>query len=176
MEHENKIKYIIGNSYREINGLKLVPLEISEECTYNFPKENTAMNYTINLEVKQRDYLSSRAYRIQTNKESELYRQFGIWENEPPKTRNELMQRIKDGKFVIRRNEDEDYDDDDSCNFFSTNVIWRDPEVKKDFEGLETAKKTLTSYYTSVIDTVTIKSLDEGLKAVEAFEKWTYKN
>ena len=51
-------------------------------------------------------------------------------------------------------------------------VRWRDPAKKADKEGYQKARKLFEAEVKSARDTIAIKSVDDGLKALQDLEAW----
>src|SRR6185503_5134887 len=78
-----------------------------------------------------RSFLRSRLQDAKDAKREPTKRTFGMADDERPRTANELIERIKSGKYTIDEGKG---DSKDYCNGMSF-INWRDPSVKKDEKG-----------------------------------------
>lgn len=124
--------------------------------------------------TRQLEYFTGRLASLFHNKTDELYRHFGLRDDENPKTMEEFIERIKKGQFTY---DQEDIDEDPWC--FRHNPIafirWTS-KPKKDQKGYEKAFKVLEDRYTETKDVlyVNLQKPEEMLKALQAFEKETF--
>ena len=119
---------------------------------------------------RARDYLEIRAADVRSAHKSTLARHFGIEDDAPPKTIKELKERLAEGKFRTHEN----YKDDTNIRYESLDhlIRWRTRDADKD--GFRTAKESLAKTYTELQDIIVVKTPDEGLKALQEFEKKTF--
>lgn len=117
----------------------------------------------------QRNQLVSRIRDIACEKDEELERFFGLKDDAAPKTVNEIIERIKAGKFTI------DEDKGDKQGYGPLNYLnWRDPSKKKDQAGYNAAVIKLRAAQEEATDLVTFKTVDEGFAALQAFKAQTF--
>ena len=116
-----------------------------------------------------RSWLDQRVDGIARKIDVKLERQFGVRDDEPPKTFADVLARLTSGKYVIEdsKKNRESYD---SLNY----VQWRDPSIKRDDVGYKLAAEALRSAKTLVLDAVKVLDPKDALAPVQAFEKWTY--
>lgn len=130
-------------------------------------KQETMTPYT--REQEQTDYLSRRLSDNADTKRSELKVQFGLSGGEAPKTIEEAVARIKDGKFEVPEG---------NANMHSAYlgqfITWKDPTVKKDQKGFDAAIKALYTEKTKAKDIIVTGTAAEGLAALQAFEAKTF--
>ena len=120
-------------------------------------------------ESKQRSYLEQRLYDVYCTKRDPLQATFGLQDDAAPATPEELNQRIKDGKFIIRGLDGKK----DMRFYYWTDMFqWRDPSRKADVEGYEAAKADLKSKRQDALDTIKIDTPAAGLAALKALEAW----
>jgi hypothetical protein len=148
--------------------------------TFNIPvqaqeKENsmysnacaTVVNAGRTMEQDQRQYLSDRLFDVTQDKVIELRKKFGLYD-ERPETPEDIVERIKSDKFVIPER------DNNVCFYNAWEQIqWRDPAIKRDAEGYRKALEALDKSKTPVRDAIRLKSIEEGLKAIQDFEAAT---
>lgn len=104
-----------------------------------------------------------RAYYIQR---TELQRKFGLLDDASPETGQEIVDRILDGKYSIKKYS--------TWNNNETNKIrWHDPAVKEDRDGYNKAEKALDASFHSAQLDISIKPPMDGLAILRAFESAT---
>lgn len=124
------------------------------------------------------DYLLSRARSVKYEREDNLAKIFNLYVDNTPKTFKDLIDAIKNDKFkldeertkkILERNGKYGY-------YYSPldGIIFDGPQ--KDQEGYDVASKELAKKYTELKDTIQIKSADEALDALRAFEAWLPSN
>jgi hypothetical protein len=121
-----------------------------------------------NNEANQRNYLTSRLNTIKTTKYSDLERKFGLRGDRDPSTPEELINRIKEGKYKV-----DEKNMKRSAYSPVTLFTWKDPSVKEDHEGFEKARKRLDELYTQAYDNVIVDDVKSALTAVQKFEEKT---
>lgn len=102
---------------------------------------------------------------------------FGL-EQDPPKNAEEAIQRIKDGKFILRKKKDYRgiYEDHDMCEGSHESdpldrVIWLDPAKKRDPYGYrDWADKVRDPAWNEANDIIEVLSPEQGLKALAEFK------
>jgi predicted nucleic acid-binding protein len=125
-----------------------------------------------------RDYLNGRLVQAFGLKEREFHTIFNLYVDNTPKTYKEMIDAIKNDKFKIdpkveRRLADaEDDKDEDSFRFYGpmSGIIWDGPQP--DRKGYEAACTEMDKQYRKANDAVMVKSAEDGLAAIEAFEAW----
>lgn len=130
---------------------------------------------------KQREYLESRARNIFYTKADEIPKLFNLTDDDPPKDTEEMIERIKEGKYALlpkrdpnsRRYEDE-YNDWGDYVGLSRRIKWKDPTKVADQEGADKAQDALRVDFTKVKDIIMVKDAEAGLAAVQEFESKTY--
>jgi len=120
---------------------------------------------------RQRDHLVSRLHSVRGEKLTELRNAFGIGEMPAPRTPDEMVERIKEGKFKVK-NMDELSDGDYNEFYYSPwrYITWADPSVKEDRPGYEAAEKKLEKLYDDTRDEIVVLDVDKGLAALRQFE------
>lgn len=117
-------------------------------------------------EATQRHYLISRLDEVYYTQKDKLASTFHLHDDAPPKTGEEFLERIKAGKISFKDTKKT------RAYYWADLVIWRDPEVSADNEGYEAAKKLLKDERKKTMDIIQIRSPEEGLEALQAFETW----
>lgn len=127
-----------------------------------------AINNPRSEESKQRDYLKDRLYSLNSQKVTDLRVKFNMDAPKGPKSMKDLIDRIKNDKFQMPKNEDSLeytwYSSRDLMDQFD----WRLTPADK--PGFEAAEVLLDKAYTEAADAIMIKTPVEGLDAVKAFE------
>lgn len=118
---------------------------------------------------EQRSYLRERAYTIRGEKATEIEIAFGLQDDKDPRTTNEFIQRIKDGKYIIAGNKG-----DQRTYYPLQNIRWRDPEKKEDQVGNDAALDKLSKAFEDLFDEINVKTPAEGLAAIRAFQSATF--
>lgn len=141
----------------------------------NSKKEEEEKNM-YSREEQQARYLEQRLYSAWNTKETDLRKQFGLTDDDPPRTGKELVERIKLGKFTLPKETDDsdDYDPDDYYGSPYSQIRWRDPATKKDRDGWLKAWNAAQKAFTDTKDAIMVKSADESLKALQKFEAATF--
>ena len=120
----------------------------------------------------QRQYLQSRLRDISYSKDSDLKAHFKMNPVKGPKSLKALVEKIKSGDFKMYS---EDFSDEHE--FYSTDQLLdyiRWSKDAPDIKGYEAAQAKKKDAYTKAVDTITIKSPEDGLKAVQEFEAATF--
>jgi hypothetical protein len=116
-------------------------------------------------EAKAFDRILNRMREALSTKDAALLKEFGMVNEDAPRTPKALVQRILDGLFVIPETYEDQY-----CYNPSEYITWRDPNVKKDKAGYEAARKVLDKKYEEVVDNIYVSTVEEGLKVFNKFE------
>lgn len=116
-----------------------------------------------NLDEERINYLTSQLETAFWQKDLKLEEKFGMREVRPSNI-EEGIEWIKAGKFSLK--EDEGY------GGFWNRLRWQ--QVPKDRKGWEKASEALRLAQQTAQDTITLKSSDEGLKALNDFRAWQY--
>lgn len=133
-------------------------------------KEENMITATIDSGHDQaRNYLRERARSIREETSAILQRQFGLLDDTAPKTANELVARIKDGKYVIKADRGDKETYGDGMQY----IRWRDPAKTEDKAGYKTAFDALHKQYMAAKDAIIVMDPKEGLTALQAFESAT---
>lgn len=119
---------------------------------------------------RQKRFLLNELSGVEDRQETKLRKQYGLMDDDEPRTFNELMARLKDGKYFIP----DDKKDKDAWGYGLNLVKWRDPAVKEDQKGFEAAQKIMRVSYTDAIRTIKISDPKEGLAALKSFESATF--
>lgn len=155
--------------YKE-NNMQLHVLEVVEcaststeyyddDNPHPFKKKNKDMN---TFEYEQKNYARNRLYEVYENKLTDLKRKFGLADDREPSTAEELIKRIKDGKYIIR----------EEGNWFSPYgmIRWRDPDLKEDKNSYKDARDELEKTLGSYKDRMMLGTHEEILTALQEFE------
>jgi len=131
---------------------------------------NSTVSPTYSPEQESRDYLRNRLSAAYFSKDADLERAYGLRDDSSPETPQEVVDRILAGKYVINKKEDGEY-----YSELLDYISWRDPAIKKDREGYDTAYKVLKAAHNKASDQVMVLSATEGLKALQEFEATEFK-
>lgn len=123
---------------------------------------------TSSPEQDARAHLRDRLRTVKYETQAKLRKDFGLDDDEAPRTPKELAERLASGKFIVKHANDEKQP---SLYSVSSYIRWRDPAVKEDQAGYDKAKEKLSKAYTEAKDVIIVKSPEEGLKALQGFEK-----
>lgn len=145
-------------------GYPMVPKNNSPKERAQEKKMELALNTEVGSEATKRNHLSMRAYSIFYDKEAKMERKYGLRDDRSPQNAEELIQRIKDGKFILREDKDRQY----YCPI--DQILWRDPSVKKDQAGYDEKRKGLKKDFTALTDKLAIGTPEDGLTALQAWE------
>jgi hypothetical protein len=138
----------------------------------NIKKEEETMN-TIRFEDTQEGkaqvHVLRRANDVYSEKETELLKHYGLRGDDAPRSWNELVKRIKDGKFVIS-------DEHAKIRDYSPTgyVEWRDPKIEKDHEGFEKSMEKLRKLLAETKDVIIVKSSADGLEMIEKIQNFKH--
>ena len=174
---ENTPMYTLGNV--ACGSVTVVQSSYHEDDLYDLvetKKKDKTMFYGINtIETHQKQHLEHRLDMIEREKDTELRKKFGLINFTRPTTAEELVATIKAGEFSIKDLDDtEGYDFDYDTPRFLRGIVWADPKIKKDQAAYDAAIKPMAKAYTEARTEIVIKSLEDGLKAVHAFEAKTF--
>lgn len=132
---------------------------------------------TVNQDdAKKRDHLASRIWSIYSKHVDTLREKFNMNDDIRPWNAKELVERIKEGKFILDKKFDK-LDEDELDEYFDgpfDGIYWRDPDKVKDVDGFRAAMAELDIAYKHVQDDIAILSPEKALESVRAFEDWTY--
>jgi hypothetical protein len=130
-------------------------------------KTNMCYQTKQSREDRQTSYANDRIYSISLEKDRDLRKAYGLDNDSPPVTFNELMDRLNAGKYVIA----EDKKDKRSYDIGGLGYVrWRDPAVKEDQAGYEAALEKLSAARTAAEDAVTLGDAAAQLQALKDFE------
>jgi hypothetical protein len=120
-----------------------------------------------NSNAENKRYLTNRIYDIKWKKQRVLESAFFISDEEEPKDTEEALDRIAKGRYEVEK-KDEDF----GCNGDSwfERLRWRNPANKPDKIGFKNAEDRMNKVYMQSVDTISILSPEEGLKAFREFE------
>ena len=118
------------------------------------------------MDAQKKNYLLGRLSDIETKKDHELSKKYNMYEDPRPDSAEELVERIKSGKFSITPRPEKgrkyDYSPMDR-------IVWRDPAAVKDEESYEKARDVLDLLKTKAQDQIWVGDDVTGLKALEEF-------
>lgn len=110
-------------------------------------------------------YLDDRMYQVNCEKIIDLRRHFGYADDDAPMTKEDFVERVKNGKF--------EWPEDEEFSEFSNplyNLRWKDADKKKDITGLTKARERLSAKYDHFRDIIKVCSPEVGLKALREFQ------
>lgn len=117
-----------------------------------------------------RNYMAVRLNNMRYDKIGELRKAFRLNDDDPPRTRKELAERLASGKYQIR-GLDKKPDADLGWRSPEDLIVWRAPDNKPDEAGYEEATKRLRKAVEFVSDEIRVRSLEDGLAALRKFEE-----
>lgn len=130
----------------------------------------TQSNPTITKDIEmsntiddERSYLRNRIYDISDTKFAALDKKYGFREELPPKTVDEMQNRLKEGKYTVHSN---------YTNGRQPVLLWKDPSIKEDEEGFKKAKDTFDIERQKALDIVNILPPVEALKVLAELEAY----
>lgn len=124
-----------------------------------------------NMEREQRNYLDNRIYLTTEAKDIELSRAYGLLDDGHPKSAEEMIQRITEGKYILRPNNE---DEDGWGHYAWERIRWRDPAMKEDRAGYKAAMATVSAARQKVQDHARLSPIDVAFKVFEEFEATTF--
>ena len=135
-------------------------------------KEEETMNtirFEDTQEGKAQAYVLRRASDAYYSKERELEKHYGLRSEDAPRSWNELVKRIKDGKFTIS-------DEHAKMNHYDPfgYVEWRDPKIEKDHEGFGKSMEKLNKLLAETKDIIIVKSSADGLEMIEKIQNFKH--
>src|SRR2546423_2981095 len=109
-------------------------VQIIDDIVPHKEEKNMYVQSSVPTDQQQREYLLSRLnnsyYKI--DEKASIF--FGLENDFPPKTKQDFVDRVAKGLFVVRENPEDYYS-------FSDALIWRDPAKKKDYESWKKFQK-----------------------------------
>lgn len=120
----------------------------------------------------EKRYLINRTNSVEGLQASKIPATYHLEDDPSPRTANELVQRIKDGKFVVSK--DKGDQEGNWPNFSTTYIEWRDPAVTKDVAGAQKTRLALEAAVTKTMDTIVVGDTVAALAAVNALEAQTF--
>lgn len=133
-------------------------------------QEETEDNTMFNAEQNRIEYLSGRLTSIAMDKEDQLYKHFGLRDDDPPQTAKEIVDRILAGKFILPS--DEKFKDYGWGPW--RGLRWRDPNLVEDRPAFEKAREAMFKAQGDTEDIIQTLSPEEGLKALNDFKAMTF--
>lgn len=171
-----KMDYVMWDEYcNNLNSLGCKDA-VPKGATTMYEKYQTTAAYATvqagpSLEQTQREKLQEALAISWDEQEHDLRIQFGINDQDAPRTAKELVARIKDGKFVYSH----EYETKGEEFWHEWGygpmhgIQWRDPKVKKDQAGFDAAIKVLSTSYEDTTLSLWVLPLADALAAVRAF-------
>lgn len=140
----------------------------------------TAANINVTLPSEtQRQYLIQRLEETFWDFYDTLPTKFGKQSSNPPKTLGEFLQRVQEKKFFVWSKDRVDIvpasDADDAFSVLlwgNLDIIWKDPSIKYDAEGLKKAIGELNDAKQEALDKLKIFDPKDGLEVLDTFKKW----
>jgi hypothetical protein len=155
------------------------PVDQPDEAPTEYKKEDKmSRHYNEDLDMyveevteseKQRAYLFNRLEVIRYGKVYELEQKFGLRDEDYPKNFNEWVERINAGRYVFNKPGDKEGE------YWRNYIRWRDPDLKEDVKGYNAALELLNKEHLKTKDIIAIKSVDDGLDALQSLESWKSK-
>jgi hypothetical protein len=115
-----------------------------------------------------RDTLYSTVYKIK----SALKKEFGMVDDDAPRTAAELIKRITDGQYTVDKEyiDYETYGAQGAVNY----IRWRDPKVVEDKAGYKAARAQLEEAYEDAKLKAALLPVADLLQLVEDFKAWKH--
>ena len=144
------------------------------------PKKGKPMCYDCDCDEQQTvenrrlTFAQNRVNSISYDHDVNLEKMFHMNEDQRPQNGEELIARIKDGKYSLK--------DKDTMKSMWTiygildYFVWRDPSQKKDEEGYKLARKELEAAKDDAEVYVTLGDNKAAMEAIEEFLNWTPSN
>lgn len=130
---------------------------------------------TFNADEKKAEYLRYRLQDVEREKLEEARKNFSIYEDSPPVTPKEFVERIKSGAFRYDLNhvtKDGNWNDGKSWRNAPDGIVWRTKDA--DHDGFNAFRTKVEAAELLVRDMITIGTPAEGLKALQEFEATTF--
>jgi hypothetical protein len=140
-------------------------------CAYKKKEDTMYVEHTKTDFGTQRSYAATRLGDLYSKLNSGLIKQFGLVNDEPPRSFEDLLARIQAGKYVFPEDKKTK-----SIGVYGVMdyIQWRDPAVKEDQAGYDAAIEKLSAAYNDAQDNMALASDAAGVKAaVDAFKAWT---
>lgn len=134
--------------------------------------EETMNTTTTNtdLVLNARRSLTGATFGVYMDYSRAMEKKYGLRDEDLPKTAEELIAKIKEGKYVAPDTSAEDYDSDDYRWEPYFGLKFRDPSMKKDRPGYEKAMEAFGAERTAVELKISVLEPAEALKFVESFK------
>ena len=166
---------------RKFNEVVEVCLDISE-CPKKEPHplwgrpiekmENNMFDVALPTETeRQRAHLIRRSWNIKQEKIYAARDHFHLDDDDYPRTPAEYVERIKAGKFVLRKADDTD--DEGGEIFYNSPpryIVFRDPANPADHKGFNAFSDKVHEARVKLEDKITVSDPVDGLTLLEAFE------
>lgn len=157
-------------------------LVIMDDVSSNKTKKGNTMYYDdddcdctecrVDKLAPEKRYLISRTNMVEGVQARKIPTTYHLEDDPTPQTANDLLQRIKDGKFIVRKDKGDEVGG--WPTFPLTFIEWRDPAVTKDIAGADKAREALETAVTKTMDTIVAGDVAAGLSAVQALETQTF--
>lgn len=119
-------------------------------------------------------HLQDRAREVRSEKIRNLRAAFFLDGTPKPTTIGELKDYLSKGFLVFDDAATKGLSDDFAIYGWRDYVTWQDPSKKPDRAGFDAAEKIVLADYKALKDTLYVKSSDDALTALQAFEAKTY--
>ena len=136
------------------------------------------INVTLPSET-QRQYLIERLHQTYYDIYDDLGPKFGKQYSQKPRTLGEFLQRVQEKKFFVWNKDRVDIvpasDADDAFSVLllgTLDIVWKDPSIKYDAEGLKKAIGELNDAKQEALDKLKIFDPKDGLEVLDTFKKW----
>lgn len=123
------------------------------------------------LESDQRSHVRARLRDLKYDHVTALKKQFGLVDDDAPRTPAELIERITSGNYTI----DEEHLDYKSwgAGGAAEYIRWRNPNVIEDKAGFKAAEKKLDDAYQSAKDAAILSPVADLQKVIDDFKSFT---
>lgn len=124
----------------------------------------------IDLVNSARQALRNTLWNVNMEYTSAMEKKYGLRDEDLPKSAEDLIAKIKEGKFTAPDTSAEDYDAEDYRWRPYFGLKFRDPSMKKDRPGYEKAVEAMRDEKTAIELKVSVLEPAEALKFVESFK------
>lgn len=132
-------------------------------------QEDTMNTHEHSPESVARSALRNDLSNLYTKHDQKLLHHFHVMDDDQPDTPEEVVERIKSGKYQLR-----DKKDRSSFSHWTNHIRWRDPTQEKDEEGYKAAYEKMKVAYKHAQQDVLCDPLDKAKAAVRKFEEHTF--
>jgi hypothetical protein len=147
-----------------------VPKAIKKEQEMASYAHATVVNEA-SIEAGQREFVRDTLRKAHEAKKDQFRKDFGLVDDDEPRTPADLVKRITDGQYTI----DAKHVDEKTwgCQSAVGYIRWRDPKIVEDKAGYEAAKTQLAEAYETAKTAAMLRPVAELEKVIEDFKGFT---